>query len=54
MDLEVPTLTSPVSSNTLVFCCSGRVVIQPCRFMYWEESLEVIIEEHETDPTGYD
>ena len=54
MGLKVSTPTILVSSNTPMPRPSGRVVIQPYRFMYLGESFEEIIEEHEIYPTDYD
>ena len=45
MGLEVPTPIILVSSNTSVPYRSGRVVIQPNRFMFLEKSFKAISEE---------
>ena len=49
MDL-VPTI---FVSSTSMPRHSGRVVIQPDRFMYLGEFFESIPQEHEIDPTNY-
>ena len=50
MDL-VPTI---FVSSTLMPRRSGRIVIQPDRFMYLGESFKSFPEEHEIDPINYD
>ena len=54
MGPEVSTPAILVSSSTSLPCRSGRVVIQPDKFMYLGESFEAIPKEHEIDPTNYD
>ena len=49
MGPKVSTPTIPINSSTLVPRHSGRVVIQPNRFMYLGESFEAIQKEHEID-----
>ena len=46
MDPKVPIPTIPVSSSIVVLRCSGRVVIQPSKFMYFIDFLKIIPEEH--------
>ena len=53
MGLKVSTPTILVRFSTPVPHRCGRVIIQPDRFMYLEESFEAILEEHEIDPTYY-
>ena len=48
-----PVLTILISS-TLMPRRSGRVAKQPDQFMQLGESFEVILKEHEIDPTYYD
>ena len=53
MGPKAPMPTILVSSNIPVPCSSGRVFMQPDRFMYLGKSFKAILEEHETDPTHY-
>ena len=50
MDL-VPTI---LVSSTPMPCHSGKVVKQPNRFMYLENSFKAILKEHEINPIDYD
>lgn len=53
MDLEVSTPPF-LAISTWEPRYSGRVVIQPYRFMYLRKSFKIILKEHETDPINYD
>ena len=53
MRQQVPTPTILVNSSTFMAHCSGRIVIQPDKFMYLREFIKAIPKEHETDPIDY-